>query len=61
MIDIFFWILELAFWFFPYLMIRTGEIVLAFLSLGYHCPRQNKNLNVSEEYDSLIIIKSPSF
>jgi len=42
-------------------MIQTGEIVLAFLSLGDHRPRRNKNLNVSGEYDSLIAIKSPSF
>lgn len=61
MMDIIFLFLELTFRLIPLLMINTGEIVLAFLSLGYHRPRQNKNLNESEEYDSLITIERPSF
>jgi len=61
MIDIFFWALEGVFWFFPYLMIKTGEIVLAALSLGFHRPRQNKNLDITDEDDSLITIQSPAF
>ena len=45
----------------PYLMIKTGEVVLAALSLGYHRPRQYKNLDITEEDDSLKAIASPSF
>ena len=59
MIDILFWVLEIVLSFIPSLMIMTGEIVLAFCSLDYHPPRLNKN--VSEEYDSLVPIKSLSF
>ena len=59
MIDILFWVLEIVLSFIPSLMIMTGEIVLAFCSLGYHRPRLNKN--VSEDNDSLVPIKSLSF
>ncbi len=57
MIDILFLFLDLACRLIPSLMINTGEIILAWLSLGYYCPRQLE----SEENDSLITIERPSF
>lgn len=52
-------ILELIFSFIAPLMILTGEIVLAILSLGYHRPRFNKDSY--REYTSEFPIKSLSF
>jgi len=58
MIDIIFWFLELTFRLISSLMIKTGKIVLAVLTLGFHRSGTNKSL---EESDSLITIEQPSF
>ena len=58
MIDVIFWFLELTFRLIPSLMIKTGKIVLAALSLGFHRSGTNKSL---EESDSLLTIEQPSF
>jgi hypothetical protein len=52
-------ILELILSFIAPLMILTGEIVLAILSLGYHRPRFNKD--TYKEYTSEFPLKSLSF
>ena len=58
MVEIFFWALDLTFRLIPSFLIKTGEIVLVALSLGYYCSGPNKN---SEESESLITIEQPSF
>ncbi|MFZ1745082.1 MAG: hypothetical protein WBO24_06315 [Nitrospirales bacterium] len=52
-------ILELILSFIAPVMILTGEIVLAILSLGYHRPRFNKD--TYKEYTSEFPVKSLSF
>ena len=52
-------ILELVLSFIAPLMIMTGEIVLAILSLGYHRPRLSRD--VYKEYTSELPNKSLSF
>ena len=52
-------ILELILSFIAPVMILSGEIVLAILSLGYHRPRFNKD--TYKEYTSEFPVKSLSF
>jgi hypothetical protein len=61
MLDIFFWALESILLFGPYVMIKTGELILRYLSIGYYCPEQYKTPDTSDENDLVRTIKNPCF